>query len=401
MALAACQPTPDRGPKVAAPAALFTAPASLGSRPAVLLAAFENSAAHNRDAADYATPDLIAAIEAARSEDPQSLRAADARLTQAFLSWAHDLATPRGAVPVVTDPEAANPPFDADAALQAAAAAPDLAAHLQALQARHPLYEALVARFDEAIAAGEDRSLLAANLERARALPPAPEHKHIVVDAAGARLWMFEGRRQVGTMKTVIGRPDMPTPLMSGMIRHVVSRPYWNLPEDIVRDSVAPAVLRRGLAEVRARDLEIMSDWSPEATPLDASDVDWQRVASGDQSLRVRQRPGPRNMMGRVKFMLPNELGIYLHDTPKRSDFALARRARSSGCVRLEDAARLATWLFDGNDPLATPGTDRIVPLPAPVPVHISYFTLAPTATGLARNPDIYRRDAAMMLAAR
>ncbi len=369
-----------------------------------LVAAFADSSRHNRDPGDYLTPRLTRTLAAARRGDGAARRRADALLAQGFIAWARDLDTPRGVNPVVTDPAAVTP-FDPDATLAAAVRAPDMSAHLAALQTRHPLYEALSSALAGAIAKGEDVRLHAANLERARTLPAAPAGRHIVVDAAGARLWMFEGRRLAGTMKTVVGRPDMPTPLMSGMIRHVVTRPYWNIPEDIVQNSIAPAVLRAGAPEVRRRDLEILADWSPAAKPLDPATVDWAAVARGELPLRVRQRPGPGNMMGRIKFMLPNDLGIYLHDTPKRADFARAARFRSSGCVRVEDAPRLAAWLFDGASPLAKPGRDRTTPLPTPVPVHISYFTLAPKsdelqADGLRRNRDVYRRDEAAMVRA-
>jgi murein L,D-transpeptidase YcbB/YkuD len=212
---------------------------------------------------------------------------------------------------------------------------------------------------------------------------------------------MFDGRRKIGTMKTVIGRPQMPTPMMTGMIRYVVTQPYWNLPEDIVRDSIAREVLRSGIDQLRSRNLEILSDWSDSAAIVDPAAINWQAVARGERTLRVRQRPGPGNMMGQIKFMLPNNLGIYLHDTPARQDFASQRRAQSAGCVRLEDAARLATWVFDGANPIARTGVDRITDLPTPVPVYINYFTVLPTPAGLTHNPDIYRRDRPMVNAAR
>jgi murein L,D-transpeptidase YcbB/YkuD len=100
-------------------------------------------------------------------------------------------------------------------------------------------------------------------------------------------------------------------------------------------------------------------------------------------------------MMGRVKFMFPNQLGIYLHDTPDRQLFALADRRRSSGCVRVEDARRLARWLFNGRDVTAdaTAAPEQRVDLPAPVPVYIAYFTALPSAGAIARQPDAYGRD--------
>ena len=112
--------------------------------------------------------------------------------------------------------------------------------------------------------------------------------------------------------------------------------------------------------------------------------------------LRVRQLPGPGNMMGAVKFMFPNRLGIYLHDTPMRDLFALADRRRSSGCVRVEDAARLGKWLFEGRVPIASGAPEQRADLSVPVPVYIVYLTAAPRPDGtIAFQPDLYGRDKA------
>ena len=400
--VAACQPLPHDATAQAgwhSGQPVFATPTALGNRPALVLAALADSRFHGRDSADYLTADLNVALAAARSGDAAAVRQADMLLSNAFVRWARDLDTTRGPMPIETDRDAANPVFDADAVLRGAATAPDLAAYLDGLQRRHPIYDAMVSAMRNAPAPGRKTDGLFRNLERARSLPVTPVGKHVIVDAAGAQLLMFDGVRLVGTMKVVVGRPEMPTPLMSGAIRHVVMRPYWNLPVDIVRDTIAPVVLRGGPAAIRDRKLEILSDWSPTAKTVAAKDVDWRAVAAGTKLLRVRQRPGPDNMMGAVKFMLPNDLGIYLHDTPKKTDFAQAQRARSSGCVRVEDAARLARWLFDGDGALQGEGTDRTVVLPMPVPVYISYFTVSPMSDTLAQIADVYGRDAPRQVA--
>jgi murein L,D-transpeptidase YcbB/YkuD len=114
------------------------------------------------------------------------------------------------------------------------------------------------------------------------------------------------------------------------------------------------------------------------------------------QQLRMRQSPGPDNMMGAVKFMLPNRLGIYLHDTPDKSVFARDDRRLSSGCVRLEDAARLGRWLFNGNEPVSWGAPEDRADLPQPVPVYILYLTALPQDDRIVVQPDNYRRDAAL-----
>ena len=142
--------------------------------------------------------------------------------------------------------------------------------------------------------------------------------------------------------------------------------------------------------------LEILSGWDARATRLDPAKVDWRAAAAGRTELRMRQLPGPDNMMGRIKFMLPNPLGIYLHDTPNKAVFGAADRRRSSGCVRLEDAPRLARRLFGGTAPAPNGTPEQRADLPRPVPVYILYLTASPADGAVAMQPDAYRRDPAV-----
>lgn len=217
-------------------------------------------------------------------------------------------------------------------------------------------------------------SIIIANLDRLRALPTHPG-RYVLVDTAGAQLRMIEDGREVDQMRVIVGKPGMETPLLAGFIRYAMVNPYWNVPPDLVRHTVAPAVLREGVGTLERRRFVLSADWRSTA-PVDPHRVDWRAVAEGRESIWVRQKPGGRNMMGAVKFMLPNDMGIYLHDTPDKALFARADRHLSSGCVRVEDAARLAQWLF-GRPILgkgdATP--DQRVDLPEPVPVFTAYLT--------------------------
>lgn len=240
------------------------------------------------------------------------------------------------------------------------------------------------------------RRTLAINLARARLLPVDLD-RYILVDAAAARLWVYEDGRVRDTMRVVVGRVTDPTPMMAGLIRYAAINPYWNIPPDLVPSRVAEGVLRSGPGFLRQRRFELLSDWTPDARVLEASEVNWQAVLHGQQQLRVRQLPGPENAMGRMKFMFPNRLGVYLHDTPERDLLREASRQFSAGCVRVEDAARLARWLY--GRPLRVPqgGREENVPLPAPVPVYITYMTAAPDSdgSGISYRTDVYNRDVA------
>jgi murein L,D-transpeptidase YcbB/YkuD len=250
----------------------------------------------------------------------------------------------------------------------------------------------------EALNAGADHyeRLIIANMDRTRGLP-VDGRRYLLVDTAGAKLRMIEKGLQVDEMRVVVGKPAMETPELAGLIRFAVVNPYWNVPPDLVRSSIAPEVLRDGPAALARRRLALFPDWRSYER-LEPDEVDWSAVAAGRESVWVRQLPGGGNMMGDVKFMLPNRLGIYLHDTPRKSDFARSDRMLSSGCVRVEDARRLARWIFRGGtifDGDRTP--DKRVDLPEPVPVYITYLTAVPEAGEIRFQKDVYKRDPALL----
>lgn len=322
-----------------------------------------------------------------------------------------ELGPKAGPVLAYVDPDLVPP--KGRARLEAAAAAPDLSAHLSAaFAAQNPIAVRLERALERhrasraagliPIADGSDRTeqALLASLERARALPADFGKRFILVDAAAGRMWFYDEGSLVQTMKVVTGKPSQPTPMMAAMARHLVFNPYWNVPEDLVRTSIAPKVLEQGLAYVRDEGLEVLSDYSESAVPLDPAQVDWQGVRDGTVTVRVRQRPGPKNMMGQVKLMLPNPLGIYLHDTPHKGDFARSERLASSGCVRLEDAMTLARLLVGPERAaaaLAAGGEEARIDLPEPIPVYITYFTAMPDGDRVELRPDPYGRDAAWL----
>lgn len=236
--------------------------------------------------------------------------------------------------------------------------------------------------------------LLRLNLERAKLLP-SPYTRHIVVNAAAAQLWTYEKGKQQDSMRVIVGKPTEQTPMLAGMMRYATLNPYWNVPSDLVQHKIAPKVL--GGASFSKMKYQALADWSSNPQILNASSIDWTAVAQGRQNLRVRQLPGKTNAMGRVKFMFPNDLGIYLHDTPDKALFKEKQRWFSSGCVRLEDAPRLGKWLFGKPIQAASDEPEQHVPLPEAVPVYLTYLTATPTDDGIAFLPDAYGRDAEQM----
>lgn len=237
--------------------------------------------------------------------------------------------------------------------------------------------------------------LILSNMDRLRILPPSAPSRSIRVNVATGQLTGLEDGKAVISMKVVVGRKETPTPMLVGVMRYLVLNPYWNLPQDIVRDRIAPRVISGGDAALREEGLEALPDWSPAAKPLMVRQVNWEAVAAGRQRLRVRQKPGPENMMGDVKFMLPNDLGIYLHDTPARKLFLADQRTFSAGCVRLEDAQALGRWLMGlPLEDLVDGSAEQKINLSAPLPVFLIYQTVEPRpGGGLLFGPDPYGWD--------
>lgn len=333
-----------------------------------------------------------AAIARAASGNPADVMAAEQTLSAAWVMYVQALKrpTPRMiyAYPVLA-PQNTRP----DQILLTAAASPSLEAHLQSVSNVNPTYAQIREAAwlqAQAAGAGPDPRLLA-NLERARPLPAGG--RYIVVDSASQLLTMYENGQPVDSMKVVVGMKSMPTPLIASMIHYVTFNPYWNVPHHLVRKTVAPNVLKQGFGYLKSRGYEVMADWSEESAVLPPDSVDWKAVAAGKTQIRVRQKPGPGNSMGEMKFRFPSGEDIYLHDTPTREYFDKSQRTLSNGCVRVQDAKRLARWLM-GREPIA-PSTDPEirVQIPQGVPIYLTYLTAQPSSSGVTYLSDVYGWD--------
>ncbi len=206
--------------------------------------------------------------------------------------------------------------------------------------------------------------------------PVYPRHgRYLLVDAASARLFMVEDGAVRDSMRVIVGKAGAQTPTIASQIYYATLNPYWNVPDDLARKIVAANVLKYGLGYLDDQRYEVLDSFGDQANRIDPRDVDWQAVAAGRETVKVRQLPGPGNSMGEVKFGFPNAHGIFLHDTPKKELFQSAERSLSNGCVRLEDAPRLARWLL-GRDPSALDADvpEQHVALPRAMPIYITYL---------------------------
>ena len=240
--------------------------------------------------------------------------------------------------------------------------------------------------------------VLMINMERARRLPaPGELKRHIIVDAGSARILMYENGALVDSMRAVVGSSRTQTPMMAALIRYAAVNPYWNLPPEFNVNMVAPRVLEQGVGYLSERKYEVFADFTDGSPQLDPAVVDWQAVRDGKLSLRIRRGPGPGNSMGDIKFMMPNDFGIYLHDTHEKSVFQKDDRWVSNGCVRVEDAERLATWLFGEMPQVGDPSVETRVDMREPVPVFLTYLTAAATGDVVVFRSDPYDRDTAVL----
>jgi L,D-transpeptidase YcbB len=259
----------------------------------------------------------------------------------------------------------------------------DLARAVALFQDRHAIVpdgavgEATARELNHTIA--ERIAELRLNLDRWRWLPDHLGDRYVIVNIAGFELEVVEQGRIIESMNVVVGQLTNQTPIFSDSIQYVVVNPYWNVPDGIMARTIQPA-MDRDPTYLARHDMEIVDG-------------------------RVRQRPGPKNSLGRYKFIFPNDFDVYLHDTPDGHLFARTERAFSSGCVRLErprDFARMLLRLQsdrdpDSLDPILAAGKEQWIKLDRPLPVYLLYFTAWAQEDGTVRfHHDVYQRSEAM-----
>ena len=365
-----------------------------------LVQLLQTARADNRNPGRYRVGAVAAAVRDARSGNPDAIRRAEMTLSQAFVAYVQDLKRDPGVGIIYVDPELRPSPPSAQTILMQAASAPSLSDYIGQMQFMNPIYASLRQALASRIYSnGAQQRLLTLNLERARALPSG-RGRYVVVNPPAARLYMYDNGRVVDSMRVVAGRPgaQSETPMMNAFIRYVALNPYWNSPPDITARKLAPTILKEGRSYFTKRGYDLVDQFGPNAHVLNPMSVDWRAVAAGRVQVNLRQRPGPANSMGKMKFMFPNAQGIWLHDTPEREKIDDAARLQSNGCVRLEAASRLARWLFNGRPPSpkgARP--EQKVPLPQLVPVYITYLTAVPSGTQIVYFADFYGKDQAQM----
>jgi murein L,D-transpeptidase YcbB/YkuD len=218
---------------------------------------------------------------------------------------------------------------------------------------------------------------IVANMERWRWEPRAQTDNQIEVNIPDYTVKVTLGGATVHRTRVVVGKPDTPTPVFSNRMQFIEVNPYWNVPESIIKKEMMPKMA---------------------ADPNYLNRLGYEVTNSRAGKMIVRQPPGERNALGRIKFMFPNEHAVYLHDTPSRGLFVTARRAFSHGCVRVEDPFKFAEVVL-GKDSgwnearvkKLIGGRNQTIQLPKHIDIHIEYFTAFVDDAGkLQTRDDVY-----------
>lgn len=238
-------------------------------------------------------------------------------------------------------------------------------------------------------------------LERQRWMNKPLEPRHILVNLAEQHAYVYDDGKVTFDTVVVVGAdtPDRRTPEFSHSMTHMVINPYWHVPRSITVNEYLPALRRGG-----AQHLEIYS----RNGRVNRNRINFANYTARNFPFSLKQPPGPRNALGRVKFMFPNQYNIYLHDTPSRNLFARDLRTFSHGCVRVGKPLELAYHLLAPQS--ATPkadftthlrsGRETRVNLETPVGVHLVYWSAWVTPTGRANyRGDPYGRDVKVLRA--
>ncbi len=219
------------------------------------------------------------------------------------------------------------------------------------------------------------------NLERMRWMPKEPDPDRIFVNIPDFKLHVFEAGKKVFDINVVVGTAANRTVVFTDKLKYVVFSPYWNIPRSIVKNEILPAM---------------------NANPGYLARNNMEQTGTSNGLPVIRQKPGPGNALGKVKFIFPNSYSIYFHDTPAKSLFSRENRAFSHGCIRLEEPVRMAnyllknqsSWTAEKIDEAMNAGVEKWVSLEKPVPVIISYFTAWVDNRGLLNfRKDIYGHD--------
>lgn len=221
----------------------------------------------------------------------------------------------------------------------------------------------------------------------------------ILVNIASAQAALVRGHEIIWVTRAVVGTPYRQTPAFRGNLEYLVVNPTWTIPPGILRNDVLPRLKKDAIGYLASKEMDLLTQ---QGQVVDPATVDWATVSAGRFPYIVRQRPGPQNALGMVKFIFPNRHFVFLHDTPNRELFDRSARNFSSGCIRVEDPFKLAelvmddprTWSRSSFDEVLATRKTRTIHLDEPLAVYVIYWTAMALADGTVQFfEDVYGRD--------
>jgi murein L,D-transpeptidase YcbB/YkuD len=307
--------------------------------------------------------------------------------------------------------------LDPKAVLAEIAASSSPGAYLISLQPKHDQFKSLRQALVRAIAASKARGRkpdadpavqrLIVNMERWRWMPAELGSYYVWDNIPSYTARVIKDGKSIYVEKAIVGQLKYATPIFSADMRSIVFNPDWTVPDTIKIEDLQPRLRQ---PDGSGPDLSVLRDnqlsVSYQGRPIDAATVDWGRA--NILSYTFTQKPGPDNVLGVLKFNFPNRHAIYMHDTVQPELFKETERALSHGCIRVHQPGRLAAlllaedkgWSEDKVKDLLAKGSNTGVVLTRPVPVHLTYFTLAFDGVGRLRTyEDIYGIDKKMAAA--
>lgn len=251
----------------------------------------------------------------------------------------------------------------------------------------------------------QDRiDIIRLNLERMRWIFHEPDDDFLLVNIAGFHVTRFTNRKAVFDSRVIVGKYHHETPIFKGEMKYIVMNPTWTLPYSIATHETLPK-MKKDPGYLVSKHMEVMDR---KGNLLNPASIDWNRYSAGNFPFIIRQKAGPWNALGEVKFIFPNKYAVYLHDTPSRGLFNQQDRAFSHGCIRTEDKWGLMmslmddpeVWNMDKINEILKSGETTKIDLPKPVNIYLIYFTASVDQdSNLLFMKDIYNRDKAVLKA--
>lgn len=242
------------------------------------------------------------------------------------------------------------------------------------------------------------------NMERWRWMPRKLGKRYLMVNMTGFELYIVDNGSTVLNMPVIVGKSFRSTPSFSGLVSLMEYNPYWTIPTNLAINDIIPQQIKNP-SYFANKTIKLFRGWGDNVREIDPQTVDWSQLDEEHFPYWLRQEPGPKNSLGRIKFLFSNPHEIYLHGTPDIYLFDRVVRAFSSGCIRVKDPVQLASYLLnDGSQEKEEEilanihlATNQSVVLPVAVPIYLVYWTAWVDPDGrLNFRDDIYGRDASL-----